>query len=106
MYIHGGQDGIARMTQRRRYPLPEIKNDQARAVNVEPAREVFALPHNIGERCRALNVRIEAGEALSLQYIADQVGIPLEIIKGRIDESIMGKSFRVTFIPTPPPKST
>jgi hypothetical protein len=55
------------MAKRRRYPLPEIKSDQARAVNVEPAREVFALPHDIGERCRALNVRIEAGEALSPQ---------------------------------------
>jgi hypothetical protein len=94
------------MAKRRRYPLPEIKNDQARAVSVEPAREVFALPHDIGERCRALNVRIEAGEALSLQYIADQVGIPLEIIMGRIEDSILGKSFRVAFIPTPLRKST
>jgi len=94
------------MAKRRRYSLPEIKSDQARAVNVEPAREVFALPHDIGERCRALNVRIEAGEALSPQYIADQVGIPLEIITGRIEDSILGNGYRVTFIPTPRPKST
>jgi hypothetical protein len=94
------------MAQRRRYPSPEIKTDQERAVNVEPAREIIALPHDIGERCRALRFRIEAGEALSLQYIADQVGIPLEIITGRIDDSILGRGSRVTFITTPHPEST
>jgi hypothetical protein len=37
-----------------------------------------SLPADFAERCRSTSARILAGEAMTYQYIADQLGIPFE----------------------------
>lgn len=39
---------------------------------------LFRLPADFQQRCRTTNARIEAGEAMTMQYIADALGIPFE----------------------------
>lgn len=39
---------------------------------------LFKLPPDFAARARATNARIESGEAMTMQNIADQLGIPFE----------------------------
>ena len=44
----------------------------------------LALPADFSERCRAVNARIEAGEPMTMQNIADELGIPFEFFAGAL----------------------
>lgn len=39
----------------------------------------LSLPANFNERCRAVKERIEAGDAMTLEYIADELGMPFAV---------------------------
>lgn len=43
----------------------------------EPA--LLELPPDFHERCAATNKRLEAGEPMTIEYIADQLGLPFEL---------------------------
>jgi hypothetical protein len=43
----------------------------------EPA--LSELPDNFQERCAAMLERLEAGEPMTIEYIADQLGMPFEL---------------------------
>jgi hypothetical protein len=45
---------------------------------IDPALLQFSLPANFHERCAATNKRLEAGEPMTIEYIADQLGMPFE----------------------------
>jgi hypothetical protein len=38
-----------------------------------------AVPADFAARCAGTNARIEAGEPMTLQYIADELGLPFEV---------------------------
>jgi hypothetical protein len=38
-----------------------------------------ALPADFANRCASVNMRIEAGDPMTLQNIADQLGMPFEV---------------------------
>lgn len=38
------------------------------------------IPSDIQDRARALNDRVNAGEAMSLQHVADALGLPFEFV--------------------------
>jgi hypothetical protein len=37
------------------------------------------LPDDFQARCTAINKRLEAGEPMTIEYIADQLGMPFEL---------------------------
>jgi hypothetical protein len=43
----------------------------------EPA--LRELPDDFDARCTAMNKRLEAGEPMTVEYIADQLGMPFEL---------------------------
>ena len=66
---------------------------------------LFRLPPDFAQRCRTTNARIEAGEAMTMQYIADQLGIPFEFFaaaQGIASALASGKP--VIIDPAPAPK--
>ncbi len=72
----------------------------------DPTIALFKLPPDFQERCRAANARIEAGEAMTMQYLADQLGIPFEFFAAAQAIAIALKSGqRVIVDPSPTPKS-
>jgi hypothetical protein len=44
----------------------------------EPVLLQFRLPSDFHERCAATNKRLEAGEPMTIEYIANQLGMPFE----------------------------
>jgi hypothetical protein len=45
----------------------------------EPALPQFTLPDDFEDRCTAMNNRLEAGEPMTIEYIATQLGMPFEL---------------------------
>jgi hypothetical protein len=43
------------------------------------AETKHVLPADFANRCASVNTRIDAGDPMTLQYIADQLGIPFEL---------------------------
>lgn len=43
----------------------------------EPA--LFELPDDFEDRCTTMNERLEAGEPMTIEYIANQLGMPFEL---------------------------
>ena len=67
---------------------------------------VFELPPDFAARCRATNARIESGEAMTLQYLADQLGIPFEFFAAAQAIAIaLARGQCVIVDPRPIPKS-
>lgn len=44
-----------------------------------PREPADVLPADFAERCARMNARIEAGEPMTLQNIADELGLPFEV---------------------------
>jgi hypothetical protein len=67
---------------------------------------IFRLPPDFAERCRATNARIESGEAMTMQYLADQLGIPFEFFAAASGIAVaLQTGQRVIIDPQPLPKS-
>lgn len=79
------------------------------AKNVRPnsSKEfVFTLPPDFADRCRKTNIRIQSGEAMTMQYIADQLGIPFEFFAAASGIAVaLQTGQRVIIDPSPTPKS-
>ncbi len=46
---------------------------------IDPALLQLRLPDDFHERSTAINIRLEAGEPMTIEYIADQLGMPFEL---------------------------
>jgi hypothetical protein len=44
----------------------------------------FRLPDNFAERCKDIGRRIAAGEPMTLQHLADALGLPFEFISAAV----------------------
>jgi hypothetical protein len=40
----------------------------------------FSIPNDLQDRAQALNVRVAAGEAMTMQHLADALGLPFEFV--------------------------
>jgi hypothetical protein len=66
---------------------------------------IINLPNDFGERCQRTNARIEAGEAMTMQYVADQLGIPFEFYAAAQAIAIaLRNGQRVIIDPAPAPR--
>lgn len=54
----------------------------------------LAIPDDFNERCRALNARINAGEAMTYEYMAEQLGIPFEVFAAALALEIVAQDPR------------
>jgi hypothetical protein len=65
---------------------------------------IFDLPSDFAARSQRMNTRIEAGEAMTMQYIADQLGVPFEFFAAAQGIMLALKSGkRVIIDPAPSP---
>ena len=61
------------------------------------------LPADFSERCASVNARIEAGDPLTLQSIADQLGLPFEVFARCLGAycTVAGIPFTIDCTPLP-----
>jgi hypothetical protein len=52
----------------------------------------FAVPTDLVERSRAANARVAAGEPMTLQQLADALGLPFEFVSVAIGMTIVLQS--------------
>jgi hypothetical protein len=63
----------------------------------------LGLPDDFDVRCKTMNARIEAGERMTLQYIADQLGLPFEVFAQCLGAAcaVIGVPFEIDTSPLP-----
>jgi hypothetical protein len=66
----------------------------------------FVLPPDFAERCAEKNRRVASGEALTIQNLADALGLPFEFVSAAIAISMVLQSGQPVIVdPAPQPKA-